>query len=84
MLVGSLTLPAFAGEYAVLANGSRIHADRHEAEGGRVRLFAGPAVTEMQAALIAGFEAEEFVPAPVKPQAGFGSRTGAAWSRMRR
>src|SRR6476661_1002781 len=49
----------FAGEYAVLSNGFRIHADRHEIEGGIVRLYANGGVTEMPAAQIAGFEADD-------------------------
>ena len=49
----------FAGEYAVLSNGFRIHADRHETEGAVVRLYASGGVTEMPAAQIVGFEADD-------------------------
>src|SRR5258708_6055704 len=54
-----------AGEYAVLSTGVRIHADRHEADGSVVRLYANGGVTEFPAAQIAGFEAEEQTPKPL-------------------
>jgi soluble lytic murein transglycosylase-like protein len=54
----------FAGEYAVLSNGFRIHADRHETEGAIVRLYANGGVTEMPAGQIAGFEADGESPKP--------------------
>ena len=43
----------------MLSTGFRIHADRHEAEGAIVRLYANGGVTELPAAQIAGFEADE-------------------------
>jgi soluble lytic murein transglycosylase-like protein len=52
----------FAGEYAVLSSGFRLHADRHEIEGGMVRLYSNGGVTEVPAAQVSGFEAEEVVP----------------------
>jgi soluble lytic murein transglycosylase-like protein len=61
---------AFAGEYAVLASGSRLHADRHETSGGKVRLYNASGYIEMDAAAVRGFEAEEYVPpapAPATP-----------------
>jgi soluble lytic murein transglycosylase-like protein len=60
MLAGS----CFAGEYAVLSTGFRIHADRHENEGAIVRLYANGGVTEMPARQIAGFEADGEAPKP--------------------
>ncbi len=60
---------AQAGEYAVLANGFRIHADRHEVENGRVKLFSDGGVMEMAAEEIAAFEQEEATPAAVAPAA---------------
>lgn len=57
-------LPAFAGEYATLTSGFRLHADRHEISAGVVRLFEKDRVTELPASLITGFEAEEEIPAP--------------------
>jgi soluble lytic murein transglycosylase-like protein len=58
----SVTGVAFAGEYAVLANGSRLHVDRHETSGGKVRLYNADGYIEMDAAAVSGYEAEEYVP----------------------
>ncbi len=59
---------AFAGEYAVLADGFRLHADRHEVDGATVRLFDNGGVTELSAGQITGYEQEEYTPPPpVKP-----------------
>ena len=55
---------AFAGEYAVLASGARLHVDRHELDGARVRLYDGAGFTEFAAAEIRAFEPEETAPAP--------------------
>jgi soluble lytic murein transglycosylase-like protein len=55
-------LPAPGGEYAVLANGFRIHADRHEQADGLVRLMTGSGMTEVAAGFIVAFEQEEHVP----------------------
>ena len=62
-----LALPAWAGEYAVLANGFRIHAERHETAGASVRLYTKDGVTEVPAASVVSFEAEEIVAPPVMP-----------------
>ena len=60
--------PAVAGEFAVLSNGFRLHADRHEMADGRVRLFEGSGVTELPASEITAFEQEEYTPpAPAAP-----------------
>ena len=56
--------PAFAGEYAVLSSGARLHIDRHEADGAKVRLFHGSGFVEMGSALVSGFEDDGVVPAP--------------------
>lgn len=60
---------ALAGEYAVLASGARLHIDRHEADGAKVRLYHGTGFVEMDSTVVRSFEAEEFaevpVPAPV-------------------
>ena len=60
-------LPAYGGEYAVLSNGFRIHADRHETAGSSVRLYTKDGVTEMPAASVASFEAEEYAAPPAPP-----------------
>jgi soluble lytic murein transglycosylase-like protein len=54
---------SFAGEYAVLASGSRLHADRHEIDGAKVRLYTGAGSIELNSAEVTGFEGEEYVPA---------------------
>jgi soluble lytic murein transglycosylase-like protein len=59
-----LAAPGLAGENAILANGFRIHADRHEVVGNTVKLFAGAGFTELPSSQIAGFEREESVPPP--------------------
>jgi len=53
-----------AGETAILANGARLHVDRHETADGRIRLFTGNGYTEIDAALVTAFEADEALPAP--------------------
>jgi len=51
-----------AGEYAVLTNGQRIHADRHEKDGGLIRLVSKSGATiEFPADKVSGFEQEEYV-----------------------
>jgi soluble lytic murein transglycosylase-like protein len=66
-----LVSPAFAGEYAVLSTGFRIHAERHEVEGSNVRLFTTDGVIEFPATSVASFEAEEYVPPPPAPVVAF-------------
>ncbi len=63
----SVTGVAFAGEYAVLASGSRLHVDRHETSGGKVRLYNAGGYIEMDRAAVRGFEAEEDVPPAPMP-----------------
>ncbi len=58
---------AYAGEYAVLTNGFRLHADRHETSGDRVTLYANGGVSEVLASQVASFETEEIAPV-VSPQ----------------
>jgi soluble lytic murein transglycosylase-like protein len=60
-----LPAAAFAGESAILTSGSRIHADRHEIEDGKVRLYNSTGYIEMEASRIAGFEAD--APSPAAP-----------------
>jgi soluble lytic murein transglycosylase-like protein len=61
-------MPAWAGEYAVLVNGFRVHADRHETNDGMVRLYSEGGFTEMAANAIERFEQEEVVtPPPAAP-----------------
>src|ERR1035437_2938257 len=55
---------AFGGEYAVLASGARMHVDRHELDGARIRLYDGGGYTELAAAAVRAFELEESEPPP--------------------
>jgi hypothetical protein len=50
---------AWAGEYAVLASGARIHVDSHESSGGEVVLHLGAGTIEMPAADIRSFESDD-------------------------
>jgi soluble lytic murein transglycosylase-like protein len=70
-IIGVLCLaaPLAAGEYAVLATGFRVHAERHEKLDNRVRLFTGDGSIDLPAAQVVSFEAEEYVPAPPAPAA---------------
>ena len=63
----SVTGVAFAGEYAVLANGSRLRVDRHETSSGKVRLYNADGYIEVDAAAVWGYEAEEYVPPAPAP-----------------
>jgi soluble lytic murein transglycosylase-like protein len=69
----ALACSTWAGEYVVFASGSRMHIDRHEVEGSVAHLYSGSTETEMKVSQIAGFEAEEVIPAspnsPVTKQA---------------
>ena len=49
-------LPAAGGEYALLASGARLRADRHEFSGGKVRLYTGGGYIELNADQVTGFE----------------------------
>jgi soluble lytic murein transglycosylase-like protein len=60
-------LPVWAGEFVVLGNGFRLHADSHEVSGDSVRILANGGVMEMAASAIAAFEQEEAVPAVPAP-----------------
>src|ERR1035437_9949920 len=51
---------ALAGEYAVLASGARLHVDRHEADGAKVRLYNGTGFVELESVVGRGYEAEEY------------------------
>ena len=65
LLLAALT--ASAGEYVVLTNGFRIHADSHVAEGSTVRLTTSQGVIELQASTVSAFEIEEYTPPPPAP-----------------
>jgi hypothetical protein len=68
----------FAGEYALLASGARLHIDRHEADGAKVRLYYGTGFVEMNSAIVRGYEVEEPGPVPVPvPEAMAGHEAAA-------
>ncbi len=59
-----------AGEYAVLTTGFRLHAERHEMAGDRVRLIGKDGgVIELPASSVVRFEVEDFVPLAVEKPA---------------
>ena len=66
-----LTLAAsagWAGEFAVLATGFRLHADHHEIDGATVRLYQKDGgFSQMDASLVTAFEQEVELPAEVAP-----------------
>ena len=64
-LLLSIAGAASAGEYALLANGARMHVDRHEIDGVTVRLYNSTGYIEMPTSTVSGFEVEE----PVVPEA---------------
>ena len=51
-------LPVFGGEYAVLSNGFRIHAERHVSAGRSVLLYTKDGVTELPATAVASFDSQ--------------------------
>jgi soluble lytic murein transglycosylase-like protein len=64
-LLLTIVAPAFCGEYAILATGSRLHVDRHEADGCNVRLYSGDGYTELAQTLVTGYEPDGQAAAPV-------------------
>lgn len=65
ILTFGLAVSGFAGEFAVLSNGFRLHVDHHEVDGSQVRLYQKEGgCTEMAAALVIGYEQELEPPPP--------------------
>ena len=56
-----------AGEYAVLANGSRLRVNRHETEGSVAKLYTETGCIEISTAQVLSFEADEATVAAPKP-----------------
>jgi soluble lytic murein transglycosylase-like protein len=70
----AVALVAQAGEFVVLSNGFRIHADSHTADGSVIRLQTSQGAIEIQASTVSAFEQEDyaapvFTPATVAPAA---------------
>jgi hypothetical protein len=62
----ALTLPVWAGESIVLTTGFRLQAERHEVDGGTIRIYSSSGLTEMPAGLVASVETiDNPVTAPV-------------------
>jgi soluble lytic murein transglycosylase-like protein len=64
----AIAFVARAGEFVVLSNGFRLHADSHIADGPVIRLQTSQGVIEIQADTITAFEQEDYS-APVAPVA---------------
>lgn len=58
-----LALPAFAGEYAILASGSALRIDRHETDGSTIRVFMNGGSADLPADTVLRFEEEYTRPA---------------------
>jgi soluble lytic murein transglycosylase-like protein len=69
VLLAMLVAPAFAGEYAVLTSGMRMHVDRHEADAGVVRLYSQQGFMEVPESAIERFETDDYIPPPPPPPA---------------
>src|SRR5438876_369782 len=76
ILMLALAAQSAGGEFAVLARGFRLHADRHEFDGATVKLFQKDGgFTQLDSSLVSGFETEVEVAAetpavaPVPPPA---------------
>jgi Transglycosylase SLT domain len=63
-----LAANAFAGEYAILANGSSMRVDRHEQNGEQVRVYMNDGTAEFPASEVVRFEPEYVAPSEPKPQ----------------
>ena len=64
ILFSAVTVCSWAGEYAVLSSGFRVHAESHETSGNVVRLQTRDGEIELPAATVVGFENEEIAAAP--------------------
>ena len=65
VLMLALAFSSFAGEFAVLSTGYRLHVDHHDLDGSHVLLFQKDGgFTEMDASLVTGYETEVEPPAP--------------------
>jgi len=63
----TVALAAQAGEFALLSNGFRIHANSHSADGPIIRLETNHGVIEIQANTVAGFEQDDYTAPTAAP-----------------
>ena len=63
----AVTLAAQAGEFVVLSNGFRLHADSHVTDGSVIRLQTSEGLIEIPAGSVAQFEQEEYTPPVAAP-----------------
>jgi soluble lytic murein transglycosylase-like protein len=63
----AITITAQAGEYVVLSNGFRIHADSHVVDGAVMRLQISEGAIEIPANSVTTIEAEDYTPPPPPP-----------------
>jgi soluble lytic murein transglycosylase-like protein len=66
----AVVLAAQAGEFVVLSNGFRIHAQSHSSDGPVIRLETNQGVIEIQANTVASFEQEDYTPPAAPPAIG--------------
>src|SRR5260370_25985100 len=65
LLLLTMTAGGFAGEFAVLSTGFRLHADRHEMDGCLGRQYQKDGgYSQLDVSLVTGFEEEVELPAP--------------------
>lgn len=62
LCLATVALAAQAGEFVVLSNGFRIHADSHTSDGAVIRIQTSQGVIEIPASNVASFEEEEYTP----------------------
>lgn len=67
LLLCLCALPLAAGEYAVLTNGFRLRASRHERKGDIIRIETDSGSVELPAESVSGFEVEEYSPPAPAP-----------------
>ena len=70
LILACSAISAWAGEFAVLANGARLYADHHASDGAKVTLFTKTGSTELDASLVTRFENEDYAPPQVTRAGG--------------
>ena len=79
ILVLALSAQSFAGEFAVLSTGFRLHADHHELDGSTVKLYQKDGgVTQLDASLVTAYEKEVDAPVAAAPVVPVPAKTAVA------